>query len=188
MGKKGKDSTADEATSLIAGVEKHLATGQSTFAGGSFTGAQIVAQLQQLVDLRNAVIAARSAAQARVATEETQRPALLAFASALVQYIRVTFGTQLDVLADFGLAPKKTPTPLTVEQKAAAAAKREATRAARGTKSAKAKKGIKGAVTGVVVSPLVAGPSVVQAPAASTAPTAEPVTGTAPGVTAPKTA
>ena len=43
------------------------------------------------------------------------------------------------------------------EQKAAATAKREATRAARGTKSATAKKGIKGTVTGVAVTPIVAG-------------------------------
>ena len=78
------------------------------------------------------------------------------------------FGTQADVLADFGLAPEKARTPLTVEQKAAAAAKREATRVARGTKGAKAKKGIKGAVTGVVMTPVVAAEPV--APPTGTAP------------------
>jgi hypothetical protein len=93
--------------------------------------------------------------------------------SAFVQVVLVQFGTQADVLADFGVPPKKVATPLTVEQKAAASAKRAATRAARGTKSAKAKKGIKGAVTGVVVTPIVAGAPVVQAPTA-------PVGGTTP--------
>ncbi len=55
------------------------------------------------------------------------------------------------MLADFGLEPRKEPTPLTAEQKAAAAAKREATRKARGTSSAKAKKAIKGNVTATLV-------------------------------------
>ena len=84
--------------------------------------------------------------------------------SAIVQAVRTAFGGQADVLADFGLAPKKARAPLTVEQMAAAAAKRKATRAARGTTSKKAsKKGIKGAVTGIVVTPIVAGAPVVQA-------------------------
>jgi hypothetical protein len=122
------------------------------------------------------VNAARAATTVKVAAERAKAPALRAFMSALVQCVRVQFGTQADVLADFGLPPKKVATPLTVEQKAAPAAKRAATREARGTKSAKAKKGIKGAVTGVVVTPVVAG-----APVAPT-PTAPP------GGTAPHTA
>jgi hypothetical protein len=42
-------------------------------------------------------------------------------------------------LADFGLNPKKARTPLTIEEKAAAAAKRKATRAARHTMGSKQK-------------------------------------------------
>ncbi|HEY8039235.1 MAG TPA: hypothetical protein VIF15_05545 [Polyangiaceae bacterium] len=145
------------AGTLIAGLEKHLANGQLTFAGGMFTTAQIVAELQELVDLRAAVNAARAATTTKVDAETAQAPALRAFMNALVQCVRVQFGTQADVLADFGIAPKKVATPLTVEQKAAAAAKRKATRAARGTKGPKARKGIHGAVVGVVVTPVVAG-------------------------------
>ena len=165
MAKKiiGKQAASDQAESLIAGVQKHLATGQLTFAGGQFTAVQITSELQQLVTLQAAVTTARSALAARVSTQTVAQPALRAFMSALVQCIRVQFGTQADVLADFGLAPRKAPTPPTVEQKAAASAKRAATRAARGTKGPKAKLGIKGAVTGVVVSPVVAGAPSVQA-------------------------
>jgi hypothetical protein len=65
-------------------------------------------------------------------------------------------------------------TPLTVEQKALAAAKAKATREARGTKSAKAKKGIVGAVTSVVITPVVAGAPVVQP---ASAPVVTPTTG-----------
>ncbi|HEY3820402.1 MAG TPA: hypothetical protein VGL81_24725 [Polyangiaceae bacterium] len=182
---KGKDTAADLATTLIAGIQKRLATTQFQVAGGAFTAAQVIAELQQLVDLRAAVNAARAATTAKVAAETAQAPALRAFMSAIVQFVRTAFGGQADVLVDFGLPPKKARTPLTVEQKAAAAAKREATRAARGTTSAKVKKGIKGAVTGITMTPIVAGPPAVQAPSA---PTASPSTGTATGGTAPKTA
>jgi hypothetical protein len=72
------------------------------------------------------------------------------------------------VLADFGISTK-TRTPLTVEQKAAAAAKRTATRAARGTKGAKQKKGIKGDVVGITVTPVTASKPVVTAPVGTTA-------------------
>jgi len=184
MAKQGKEVTADLASTVLVGLQKHLANGQLTFAGGTFTTAQIEAQLQLLIALRAAVNAARAATTAKVAAETAQAPALRAFMSALVECLRVQFGTQADVLADFGIAPKKARTPLTVEAKAAAAAKREATRAARGTKGPKAKLEIKGAVTGVVVTPIVAG-----APVASpTAPTATPGNGAATGGTAPKTA
>jgi len=160
---KGKQELVDLAGTLTVGLQKHLANGQLTFAGGTFTAAEIESRLALLIALRAAVNAARATTTAKVAAETAQAPALIAFMSALVQCIRVQFGTQADVIADFGLAPRKVATPLTVEQKAAAAAKREATRAARGTKGPKAKKGIKGAVTGVVVTPIVAGEPVVQA-------------------------
>jgi hypothetical protein len=184
MAKQGKKTSADLAKTLIAGAQKRLANGSLQFAGGVFTGPQIVAELEQLVALRADVETARATTTSKVAAERAKAPALRAFMSAFVQAVKVAFGTQADVLADFGLAPKKVPTPLTVEQLAAAAAKREATRAARGTKSAKAKKGIKGAVTGVVVTPIVA-PQAAQAPAA---PTAVPSTGTAASASTPKPA
>jgi hypothetical protein len=183
MAKQGKEVAADLASTLLVGIQKHLANGQLTFAGGTFTTAQIESQLQLLIALRAAVNAARAVTTAKVAAETAQAPALLAFMRALVECIRVQFGTQADVLADFGVPPKKARTPLTVEQKAAAAAKRKATRAARGTKGPKARLEIKGAVTGVVVTPIVAGAPVVQPTAPAT-----PVNGAATGGTAPHTA
>jgi len=68
--------------------------------------------------------------------------------------VRGSFGNQPDVLADFGLEPEKTATPLTVEQKAAAQGKAKATREARGTVGKKAKLKITGNVTGVLVTPV----------------------------------
>jgi hypothetical protein len=173
---------------LIAGIQKRVASGtQVPLSGGVFTPAQIVAELQKLVTMRADVEAARAAARAKVEVERTSAPALRAFMATVVQYVRTAFGNQADVLADFGLDPKKVRTLLTVEQKAAAVAKRDATRAARGTKSAKAKKGIKGTVTGVEITPIGAEPTkpAAQAPAA---PTAAPKQGTAPGGSTPTTA
>lgn len=88
--------------------------------------------------------------------------------SAVIAFVRFNFGSDPEALADFGLKPPKARTPLTAEQKAAAAAKRKATREARGTKGPKAKKDIHGNVTAkLVVTP--ADPSTPAAP--PTAPT-----------------
>ncbi len=161
---KNKGTEVALATQLVAGTQKHFASiATLMFASGSFTPAQVVAQLQQLITFRTDVDTARSALEAKLATETAQAPAVLTFMRGYMQFVKTTFSKSPDVLADFGLKPNKAKTPLTVEQKAAAAAKREATRAARGTKGSKAKQAIKGNVTGVVVTPVTAAP-----PAAAT--------------------
>jgi hypothetical protein len=132
----------------------------------TLTIAQIETQLNGFASLRTNVDPARAAFQAKIATESAQATAMRAFISALVRIVRGAFGNQPDVLAGFGLEPIKPKTPLTVEQKAAAAAKRAATRAARGTKGSKAKLAITGDVTGVVVTPVTTAPA--EPPAAAT--------------------
>jgi hypothetical protein len=173
-----KASETARAQQLIAGMNKHYSNGPSlTFESATYTPQQIVTGLQTLIALRAAVADARSAVKAKLAAEKEQLPSIEAMMAGLVQFLTLTFSKQPDVLADFGLAQKKTRTPLTVEQKAAAKAKREATRAARGITTKKAKKAVKGDVTGVVVTPVKA-VDVVNAP--STAPS---TTGTAGGAT-----
>ena len=83
--------------------------------------------------------------------------------------MKVNFSTSPDVLADFGINPKAR-TPLTVEAKAAAVAKRTATRAARHTMGSRQKEGIKGDVTGVVVTPIAAPSPTVTPPSGPAAP------------------
>jgi hypothetical protein len=179
---KNKGTEADLATQLIAGAQKHFATiAALMFASGSFTLAQVVTQLQQLATLRTDVDNAKAALEAKLATETVQAPARRAF----VQFVKTTFSKSPDVLADFGLKADKARTPLTVEQKAAAAAKSKATRSARGTKGSQQKLEITGGVTGVVVTPVTASkpavaaavengtsaPANIQAPSATTVPT-----------------
>jgi hypothetical protein len=160
--KQNKSIEAAFATQLVAGTQKHFATVASlTFASDSLTPAQIEAQLQQLATLRNEVENAKAALKAKLATETVQAPSLRTLQRAYVQFVKTTFSKSPDVLADFGIRPNKTKTPLTVEQKAAAAAKSKATRSARGTKGPRQKLEITGDVTGVVVTPATAAKPVV---------------------------
>jgi hypothetical protein len=155
--RQNKGSETALATLLVAGTQKHFATVASlTFASASFTPAQVAAKLQELVTLRTDTDNARATLETKVAADTVQAPALLTFQRAYVQFVKTTFSNSPDILADFGLKAKKARTPLTVERKATAVAKNAATRSARGTKGAKQKLEVTGAVTGVVVTPVTA--------------------------------
>jgi hypothetical protein len=182
---KGKASVSALAEQLIAGTNKHLANvAQVMLAGGSFTPVQVTAQLQALVNLRNDVDAAKASTKAKLAVEKADMPAHRIFLDAFVTFVKAAFGNAPDVLADFGLHPKAR-TPLTVEAKTAAAAKRKATRAARHTTSAKQKKSVKGAVTGIIVTPVTAAQPVATVPSSPSAPatSAGTMAGTTPHAT-----
>ena len=142
------------------------------------TGADHRQRLQLLVTLRQAVDAAEAVAKAKLAAEGAQAPALLSLMAALVQFVKLSFSGSPDVLADFGLKPKKARTPMTAEQKAAANAKRKATREARGITTKAAKKAKTGNVVGVTITPVVAPVAANPSPAAvvtqPTAPNASP--------------
>jgi hypothetical protein len=173
----GKAARATRAGQLIAGARKHFPNaGQVlTFGGGTanVTVDAAVAQLQKLVDYRAAVVEARAAAKDTVQAERAAAPALVAFMNAFEAFVRLQLGADTKALADFGLAPRKARAPMTAEQKAVAAAKRKATRDARGTKGPRAKKTVHGNITAeLVVKPApdaAAGP---EAPAPANAPTA----------------
>ncbi len=177
---KSKSHDASHAAQLIAGTKVHFASAASmAFGGRTFTPVQLETSLQALVDLRSAVDAARATTTAKVAAEMAQAPALRRVMSTYDAFVKVTFGDQPDVLADFGLKPKKTTTPLTVEQKADAKARRQATREARHTMGARQKKDVKGTVTTIVSStPGAADPPVAASPAPAPT-TAAPAAGSA---------
>ncbi|HEY8038669.1 MAG TPA: hypothetical protein VIF15_02705 [Polyangiaceae bacterium] len=151
----GKSTKAALAEQLIAGTKKHFAnTASLVFDSASYTPAQIEASFQTLVDLRTAVVDAKAATATKVAAEKDGSTAILSLMTAYVAFVKSTFAKSPDVLADFGLKPKKVPTPLTVEEKAAAVAKRKATRASRKTMGSRQKKAVKGTVATVVVTPV----------------------------------
>ena len=173
------------AKQLIAGAEKHL-TGatQVVLLGSSFTPAEITTKLQSLVTLRTEVDAAKASTKAKIAAESADMPSLLTFMSALRMYVKAAYGKSPDVLADFGITPKAR-VPLTVEAKAAATAKRAATRAARHTMGQQQKKEVMGDVTGVIVTPITAAMPTVAAPVS---PTPSATSGGTPAAPAPHTA
>jgi len=182
----GKGTRAARAGQLIAGTRKHFKTGtqvlQSAGAFATVTADAAVAELQKLIDNRAAAVAARTTAKDVVAAEQAAMPTLVAFMNAFEGLIRGMFGGDTTVLADFGLAPRKRPVPKTSVELAAAAVKASATREARGTKGPKAKRAVKGKVTGIAVTPLTE--STPAAPAAS-APASAPATATAGATTTP---
>jgi hypothetical protein len=158
------------AKQLIAGTEKHLTgTTQVNLVGSSFTLAELTAKLQSLVTLRTNVDAAKASTKEMLATEAAQRPSLRTLMSAYVAYLKAAYVGSPGVLADFGIN-LKSRVPLTVEGKAAAVAKRKATRAARHTMGPQQKKVIKGDVSGVLVTPITDAPPTVAAPGSPTAP------------------
>jgi len=173
MGKNKKNQTIDaemaRATKLIAGVNMHLANLTTLkFASADHTPAEVVTGLQKLVALYAAVEAARSIEKARLADVKANVPGLRKLMAGLVSFVMLTFSESPDVLADFGLEPKKAPTPLTTAERTVALAKRESTRAANGTTNKVTNKGKKGDVVDVVVTPVKVAPVVATPTAPST--------------------
>jgi len=157
-----KKTTATEATGLIAGMKKRYPNGSATIkvGGVDVTVDNAIANVQAIVDNRGAVTAARAAAKVTVANENAKMPPLIAFMNALVAFVRAAFGNDATALADFDLEPRRAPKPKTAEEKAVAAAKRQATREARGEVGTKKRKTIKGNVDAkLVVTPAPSAPA-----------------------------
>jgi len=147
----GKKTEAEHARRLIAGFQKHLSNSSSLMLeSGTYTPAQIESFLQTLIDLHARVDDAKTATKAKLAELSAEAPLLRSRMAALKAFVKTAFSKSPDVLADFGIQPKKASTPLTIEKKAAAAAKRKATRAMRHTMGAKQKRETKGTITTIV--------------------------------------
>jgi hypothetical protein len=158
---------AQRVRDLVAGTEKHPLSAPLTLGGQSFTEQTLVQVLQSLGNALSAVDTAKASWQSAISnlgdTQAKVGPTLKAYRA----WIVATYGNAPATLADFGLTPPKAPTPMTTEEKAAAIAKRTATRAARHTLGPKQKKAIKGAVSTPVTAP--ATPTSAPAPVAKPA-------------------
>lgn len=172
---KTKANALAQVQALIAGTAKHFPNGQFTLLGNAYTTATLTQVFTSLANAIAAVVAAhasvKDALQALTQVEAQVGPVMRAYK----RYVLAAFANATQDLADFGMQPPKQRKPRTAEQTAAAAAKAKATRAARGTKSAKAKLAIKGDVTGVSITPVTSSAPAAPEPAVST-----PVQETAP--------
>jgi hypothetical protein len=156
--------SASDALQLIAGIQKHPPATSSVVLGGkTYTMVQLEASLQALADLHSDVAAARATTKAKVATQATEAPPLRSLAATYRAYVKVTYGNAPDILADFGIAPTKAKTPLTIEQRRVVVAKSAATRAARHTMGKAQKKAVKGTITTIVTPPSTTAPAPVAA-------------------------
>jgi hypothetical protein len=174
-----KASTLARLQALITGLQKQFPNGQFTLGNTAFTTAALVQTLQSLIDAINVVNTAQANAKVAVAALRATVAKVGPVVLALQRNLLSTFGNATDILALFGLEPRKAPAPRKGTEIAAAAAKAKATRIARGTTSKKQKLAVTGNVTGVSITPITA-PT--EAP-----PSAQPVVATptapAPGTT-----
>jgi hypothetical protein len=191
-----KSSRTSRARQMIVGIAKHFTNGSQSISvnGASLTVTALTQVLQDFVDQRQAVETARANLKAKVEIDRTRSPSQLAVIRAFDSVARGTFGNSPDVLADFGLEPRKARTSMTTEAKAVAAAKRNATRAARHTMGKNQKRDVKGAIkASLVVTPLDGSAPVTpasNAPSGNTPPVAAAAapTGNAPAAPAAGTA
>jgi hypothetical protein len=152
---------------LIAGTQKHTPDGSLTLGSATYTAPALVQLLKSLADALDAADAAKASWEDALKNASDTKAKVVPVVRNYTSWVSVTYKGTPSTLADYGVTPRKVPTPLTAEQKAAAALKRTATRAARHTMSAKQKKNVKGTVP--------------------TAAPATPTTATTPVVTAPRT-
>ncbi len=109
-----------------------------TILGVAQTAATIEGMLQQRITDLDAAEPAHAAWLAAAATARETLKATAPVIAATRAYVRIQYENDATAMADFGMKPRNV-TPMTAAQKAAANAKRQATRAARGEVS-KAKK------------------------------------------------
>jgi len=168
---KDTQQTADQ--NLVAGLQKHQATLSSLLiAGATIPTTSIISTVQSRMAARANTASTLAAYHTAVAAEEEAIAQSKALVSGTRQAIKVMFAGQLAELGDFGMKAPKPRTPLTPDEKVAAAAKAKATREARHTVGPKAKAKITGATA----------PAAAPEPAAS--PAAAPVTAPAGASTA----
>lgn len=131
---------------MIEGLQKHQSVLSSVAIGGvSLTTADVVANLQTLIDSADTATSTRAAWRAAVQADRERIAKAKGFVSGLKQATRVAFAGSIDALADFGLVQRKMHVP-TPEQTMAATAKALATRAARHTMGKRQREAIKGTV------------------------------------------
>ncbi len=138
---------------LVEGTQKHGPSGSFTLGSRVCTGAEMTQVLESMAAAIDAVDAAKAAWQDALARFDEIKAQVAPVIQGYQAWVAVTHAGTPSTLADYGVAPRKTPTPLTAEQKKLAVQRRLATRAARHTMGPKQKqKGTLGPA-GTIVEP-----------------------------------
>jgi hypothetical protein len=131
---------------MVDGVSQYMSQLASIHvAGHSMTPAEMVQLLQSRLDAAKAVIEAEAALRAAIQAERDLRVKTATTVSSLRQLVGGMFSQAPDMLAVFGLKPRK-GSSLSAEARAQAVLKGRATRKARHTMGKKQKLAIKGAL------------------------------------------
>ena len=142
-------------------------------ATGNLTRDEVIAAFQAFVSTGEATKTANQAWRDAVQAEHAELEKVAPIKAGVQAIVKARFGKQGSQLLKFGLSPGKARA-LTTTTLAASVAKAKATRAARGTKGKVQRTEAKGNVTGVVITPVTAGPAAPAAASAETAATATP--------------
>jgi hypothetical protein len=145
-------TTVSRAQALVAGTQQQFANKSVTFAGATYTSAQLVTLLLSFIALYTDVSTAQQQYKAKLLAQRDQAPPLAATIALYKAFVLATFAKQPDVLATFGLTSRKTPATPKVEEKFEAVLHRAATRKARNTLGKKAKLKITGTAPQIEVS------------------------------------
>jgi hypothetical protein len=174
--KQSKAATLAQLQALIAGLQQQLPKGTFTLVSTAYTTATLVTALQGVITALTNLDAAQAGAKAALVAWKAEHATMGPTVLALKRILQSMYANAPDTLAVFGLKPRKALAPRTAEEKAASAAKAAATRKARGTAGKKQKAAVKGNVTGVTITPVVAPTAVAAQTPASPASTAQPAT------------
>jgi hypothetical protein len=168
-----KDQQATTAATMASGIRKHFTSLPTMYIDGTPTPpAEAATKLDSLAQLRFDVDHAKAEYEAALDKANAHEAETTAYVAGVRAFVRSAVGNDPAVLIDFGIPPLKPKTPQTVDAKAAAIAKRESTRKARGTMGSRQRAEIHGDVTGVEITPVEspATPATATKAAASTAP------------------
>jgi hypothetical protein len=180
--KATKTSLSKRIRDLIAGTQKHTPNGSLTLGNVTYAAPALVQLLQGLADALDATDAARARWQDALKNATDARAKVGPLVADYRAWISVTYAGAPSMLADYGVTPRKVRTPLTVDQQAAAVAKRAATRKARHTMGKVQKKDVKGTVTTTVApsapASALAGQAPAPAPVAQSSAVSVPTAGT----------
>ncbi|HEY8042432.1 MAG TPA: hypothetical protein VIF15_21670 [Polyangiaceae bacterium] len=149
--KNNRPSVTTRFTSVQTGIDKHV-TGGATLGGVSYTSLALKAVFALAIAAINAAAALNKQWKDAVLAAHAEELKANALYALLRNYVIAQFGKQANaVLEDFGMSAPKPRGPMTAAAKAAAAAKREATRKVRNTLGSVQKKDVKGTIEVPVV-------------------------------------
>jgi hypothetical protein len=133
------NNTIASLNNLVSGLEKNQPKGSFSIAGAKYTAPQLVTIMQSIVTALQAVPPAKGTYLKAVRSADTLQGQYRAVIRDLKQSLQLQASDDTEVLADYGLTPRKSGGPRSPEVKVAAAEKARATRKARNTMGPKQK-------------------------------------------------